>query len=222
MDHWKDFLDEAKANRDRFLRSHRTRFEKTGDPKIIVKLIKLEPSHLNEEWIRKEFIQWIRRGEIDLLNAAVIEQTGRTRPTEQQRKKMIEDHFLYLEIERIRARLIAKQKKIDPNTKRQFIGAAIRKLGEYTSENAPIEAESVIKNRYHNHKKVLKRREKNRELPFPFYGHDLEERNGKVVLILPAHISLEKPVVLSPERTKWERWDPKRSKKSRKDGGLKR
>jgi hypothetical protein len=62
----KDFIKTARKNREKFLAPHKKKFDRL-DPlkdrrkraKIIVELLKAEPSHIDELWIRREIEKWL-------------------------------------------------------------------------------------------------------------------------------------------------------------------
>jgi len=96
-----NIFEQAEKNRTDFLEPHRLKIaelqKNAKEPgktkaelakidneieKIVVKLIKTEPSHLNEPWIREIVISWARDFErLDTLEAAFLAQKGRDRPT---------------------------------------------------------------------------------------------------------------------------------------------
>jgi hypothetical protein len=97
-DSFQKFVKEARENRRKFLEPHKAEFARTRDPKIIIDLIKLEPTHLEEPWIVQEVIRWLLDEDSkDLIEAAFIRQTERQRPTAKGRK----DYFLVKKIDRI-------------------------------------------------------------------------------------------------------------------------
>ena len=123
-------LAKAKANRDSFLAPYKEDFDsltlemqQTEDEntkrklfkkraKIIIDLIKVEPSHKDEPWIAEELTEWLRRHDcLDFTEEAFMAQKGRRRPTEEQRKQWARDFFLVEEVHKIIAEAKAQDKK---------------------------------------------------------------------------------------------------------------
>ena len=182
MDAWDSYICSAKKNRAVFLGAHRYKFHKAATrqkkAEIIVELIKLEPSHLDESWIRNEIINWLRRHDcIDFVEAAFMAQTGRNRPTEKQTYQTVRDHFLVKKIDQIiklrkcsretAFKILAGQQAERPN----------RLYPLWDENNLDHQLELVLKKAYRRHI----RRQKVRALPIPYYGHDIYETTGTLI-----------------------------------------
>ena len=167
------FIKLAKENRRKFLEGKRQEFESTNEPKkrakIVIELLKLEPSHLDERWIYSEIIKWMRdKNSVYYLKKAFIYETGRDRMTEIERARIANDFFTYDDVLRISSE---EAKSID---------ASIWVLSDRNSDSE-IDAYTKIKKRYYRHLK----RSKWARLPIPYWGLDIfeEKRNGKTVII---------------------------------------
>jgi hypothetical protein len=99
---FQDFVDKAKENREKFLAKYKKKFDAL-DPligrrkraKIIVDLIKAEPSHIDEFWIRREVERWLLDPNCrDYLDAIKP-------PTEKSRLKMVRDTMIFDRVENL-------------------------------------------------------------------------------------------------------------------------
>lgn len=168
-----EFIEQAIRNREELLAPYLSKFLETRDPKIIVELIKLEPSHLDEDWIRDEIIDWLRRRDrIDLVEEAFMHQTDRKQPTEREMEARSKDFHVAHAVDQL-----CKEKGI-PKI------AAFRELvlnwEDYNffefSEDCQ-QPEGVIKKRYYDYRK----RKKRDWLPYPYFGFDVALRHDQIV-----------------------------------------
>jgi hypothetical protein len=184
---FKSLLEEAKANRSKYLAPHKERFEKTSDPQIIIDLIKEEPSHLEVPWILWEVIEWLRQHDcIDLVKEAFVAQGERDRPTEGEKIQEARDYFLSKEIDRI-----IEEAGVDEMGKKRITRQkAYRELANRQADNPrsvfPMwdeanpahDLEGVIKKADRRHRE----KQQGRKLPYPYYGLDVIDKDEKIVL----------------------------------------
>jgi hypothetical protein len=214
---------EAKANREVFLAPYKERFDSlthewrqakernTADKlfkkraKIIIDLIKLEPSHLDEPWIKDEYTEWLRRHDcLDFIEQASMAQKGRRRPTIKQQVQWAKDFFLTEKVDRLykeekarkeefRKRLVqATDRKSDDaeyymtiEERKKIVGKKERITRESIFSKLADKSESsrFIPNLESHHnpdaliKKAYYRHQKRnkRKLPYPYYGYDITE-----------------------------------------------
>jgi len=152
--------DDEKKLRAKILPLTRKRAE------IIIELIQLEPSHLSESWILREVIKWLRDHNCkDYLERAFI-QTGKRKPlTQKQLKKFSQRFHLANAIDQ----MVAKEGILHIQ--------AFKKLAlRCKNDNTPEQAELVIKKDYYRIKNELKER----NVPYPYYGYDIQFHDGKL------------------------------------------
>ena len=168
-------VEEAKANRKRFLAPYKAEFEKTRNPEIIIHLLKLSPSHLKEDWILNEIIRWLNSHDhLDHLERAFLHKS-KNRRTRKQRIDEMCDLRLAMEVNRIIHKGKERGQKISKTE--AFRELALRIEGD----DSPEQLEVSIKKMYYRHYRREKNKEK-RELPYPYYDHDIIVENGRVVL----------------------------------------
>jgi hypothetical protein len=169
------FIEEAKANRSKYLAPHKERFEKTGDPQIIVDLIQEEPSHLKVPWILWEVIKWLRRHHcIDLVKEAFVVQGKRYRPTKRREMQGLRDYVLAATIDRIvEENGITRQEAYCELANRQADNPR-RSLPMWDATNLDHDLEGVIKKADRRYQKKKQRH----DLPYPYYGLDVIDKDG--------------------------------------------
>ena len=176
---FKALIEEATANRSKYLAPHKERFEKTSDPQIIIDLIQEEPSHLEAPWILWEVIEWLRQHErIDLVKEAFVAQRDRDRPTEGEKIQEARDYFLSKEIDRIfEENGITRQEAYRELANRQADNP--RSVFPMWDEANPAhDLEGVIKKADRRHRE----KQQGRKLPYPYYGLDVIDKDEKIVL----------------------------------------
>jgi len=168
----KKMIKVAKANRKKFLARYKKRFKKENDrnrARIIIKLIQLEPSHLTEPWILRQVIEWLRnhRKNKYYLEAAFVSKGKRMRLSKKQKIKLRKDFLLAQKIDQ----MVAKEKISKGSVFKEIVLKS-------DTDNMPEQAELSIKRDYYAFKKKIK----NRDLPFPYYGCDIDvyEDDGQI------------------------------------------
>jgi len=141
---------------------------------IIVELIQLEPTHLAEDWILNQVINWMkdRQNNLDYLNAAFITKGKRDEITEKQRDDLAKAWFSYHKIEKIAEKKVHKIDAI-----RTVVMAS--KDDNFLPQDAAFDLkiwlekqrkkEMAVKQKLKRYKKVLDAR----SLPYPYYGKDI-------------------------------------------------
>ena len=181
MGDFQDYINEAKRNRENFLKPYLEKFDQAKTlkerAKIVIELIKLEPSHLDEVWIRDEVIDWLGRYEcMDYIEAAFMSQRGRRyRLTEKRANQIRRDHFLVKKIHEI----VEEQQQIaGTKCSREVAFGILANQQEDTpnplyplwdGNNEGHQLDLVIKKAYKRHNRRLKER----KLPIPYYGRDI-------------------------------------------------
>jgi hypothetical protein len=168
----KKIIKMAKTNRNKFLDRYKKRFKKENDrnrARIIIKLIQLEPSHLTEPWILREVIEWLRnhKKNKNYLKAAFVKKGKRMRLTTNEQIKLRKDFLLAQRIDQM-----AANEKISKKSVFKEIALKI------DADKMPEQAELSIKKDYF----AFKEKMKNRDLPFPYYGCDIDvyEEDGQI------------------------------------------
>ena len=184
LNHILEQIELAKQNRREFLAPHKERYKlanEKGQADIVVELIKIEPSHKDEPWIRDKISAWMRDQKyIDYIEAAFIAQKGRNRRIERDKKLMQNDFFLAEEINAIcSAQQVTKEKAFDILAERQAENP-MPVFPEYDPHNQNQQLALQIRKAYFRYY----RRYKKRALPYPYYGLDIVEsaEDGKVVI----------------------------------------
>ncbi len=179
--HWKSIRNLEASARKR--RMQELFFQYKGE--IIIYLLKLEPSHLQEPWISEVVVKWMREVKyVECLKMAFIEQNGRDRPTPNEYIQDVKDFFLRDKIRRIRKeksigkdqafKILAESQIEDPNSL-------------YPGVNAQDGGYKKIQKRYYDSQKNRKSID---ELPYPYWGYDVREHQGNVVLFMVGAMSI--------------------------------
>jgi len=178
-------IKKAKENREEFLTPYKEKFRKSKSEKerskIISELIAIEPSHLNEPWIIKEVVNWMRdRNSFDFLEEAFIKSPKKYASTAQQELNQARDFFVRNRIDRIITEEGVSVRKACSRLYLQIIDfncEGNKYLGwDVTDEKETLER--AIRQVYHNAKE-----QSERLLPWPYYGKDVEiDENGKVTI----------------------------------------
>lgn len=185
LDAEKQFEKQAKENRRRFLAPYKKRFENAEKEKekarIVIDMIKREPSHLEEPWILWKVVEWLRHPDsIDHLQAAFIDQTDRNRPTEKQKKQVYKDFFLIQAIDRIKTEkntdktsaceILAQRIADDPKKFRIYPQWNLDNPNDYLPKRLS-DRYNKDRNKYLEH---CEQRDKERQkMPFPYFGRDI-------------------------------------------------
>jgi hypothetical protein len=189
------FEEWARENRRKFLAPYKAQINelskgghndrrrtKKAIAKIIIELIKREPSHLAEDWILWTVISWLRNSEDkDFLEAAFIEERGRNRRTPKQEQKFLLDFQFMVAIDTIRrkqgfsisraCRILAELQG-EEKTRKWFYPT-------WNPENGNQDLEEQMRKKYHEarrnqYQKVEKARAADwREMPYPYWGRDV-------------------------------------------------
>jgi hypothetical protein len=189
----KQFENEAKENRKKFLKPYFLRYKKlktkTKSEKeiaaLIAELIKMEPSHLAEPWILWEVVRWLNRTEmdyIDYLNDAFIRQARRNRKTEKQTIQISKDFFLIQKIDSIRTEKNGGTIRDTCRILAQRIADNPKKNRIYPQWDLKNQSDDLVKRIYDRYNigrnaylKHCDKRDKAREkMPFPYYGRDIQ------------------------------------------------
>ncbi|MEN6486350.1 MAG: hypothetical protein ABFD98_15855 [Syntrophobacteraceae bacterium] len=177
------FIALAKENRNKFLEPFKLRFLSIGDEKersrIIIDLLKLEPTHLQEDWICAEIIKWMRDIVcLDYLKDAFISQRERDRKTSNERIHEAKDFFL-----RDKIRIIRKENSVGNDT-------AFKILAD-SQMNNPNRIYPGARSQDGGYKIIQKRFYKSRNeskdidvLPYPYWGYDVRLEDGRVVFYM--------------------------------------
>ena len=158
------FIDKAKDNRQKFLEPYREKFEtaktRRARAKIIIELIKAEPSHLDEIWIRREVEKW-------LLDPACRDYLDAIKPpTEKQKLNEIRDGMIFNRVEKLRK----QGKSVNKACQKLALEVYGRDGKEWlgiTGIDKDMELDNKIYKIYYREKK---RREKQLK---PYYGRDI-------------------------------------------------
>jgi len=166
-------IADARANRERFLTEYKAKFEASRDPEIIIELVKLTPDHLREQWILDEVIQWLYQFEkLDYVEKAFMQQTGRDRQTVEQCRQETRDFVVWAHIEHMAAKQRASRQ-------RESINRACREVAlTLDGSGLPEQPELTLRKIYYRYKN----RNKQRILPYPYYGHDVIEHDGRACI----------------------------------------
>lgn len=169
-DSFQKFVEEARENRRKFLARFKDEFASTRDPKIIIKLIKLEPTHLEEPWVVQEVIRWImNHRHIDFLEEAFLHQKGRDRPTERERIENVKEYFLYKEINHIMKEENLSERKACQQLANRQADNPREIFPMWNEDNPDHDLEGVVRQKYLRYKKRLE----DQKLPRPYYGVDV-------------------------------------------------
>jgi hypothetical protein len=150
--------------------------------KIIIDLIKREPSHLAEEWILWMVIDWLRNPDYrDFLEAAFIEETGRNRQTPQQQRRFLQDYFFMEAINKIRHEQgVSIRKACDILADRQAEDATKNFIyPTWDAERQNQDLGELMRKKYHQAKdnrylKVMRDRAADwKQMPYPYWGRDI-------------------------------------------------
>ncbi len=170
----KEFIADAKRNRDAFLRPYRDAFDKGTEKeraKIVIQLIQMEPSHHEEPWISGEITRWLSRQndtDIENLKSAFVNRGKR----DHVRAK---DAKWFSLVQRADA-AIAKAK----TSKYRVFQKMATHEGVDRWTGSEDDAEMQIRARYYDHKKRHARR-----LPFPYWGRDIIETEDAFIVKNP-------------------------------------
>ena len=170
----------AVKNRLDFLAPHRERFNalEEGSPgraELISELLKIEPSHIHEDWIINELEYWLRHYEcmdyIDLALKAQKKMDGekRNRKTERESHQYIKDFFLYFEIERIMKHENVSTRKACTILANRQAEKANPIYPSFTEDNSGDGIDSYIRKRYG----IFKKKINAHQLPMPYFGKDV-------------------------------------------------
>lgn len=183
------YVNRAKDNRRKYLESERVKFELSENKKKraeqIIKLMKLEPSHILEPWIAEELIKWMRERdrEYDLEKAFVLKKNRTGREIKRTRETIIRQFFLYEEIERI----CASNRNY---TKKQAFFVLSELQADTPNPLFPMhgqedkDIEGLIKKDYFAHQSRIRT---GRFLPHPYWGLDVYESRENNELVISAH-----------------------------------
>jgi len=185
----------AMKNRAEFLKPFEEKFwaarKEAERDRIIIELIKLETSHLSEPWILPVYMKWMRDRHRyrDPLERATNQQKGRYRPTDRKRLDLAKYFFLAEAIDRIVEQdEVTKNKAFNTLANRQAENPNVI-FPQYKPNNEDQQEdqqgdqlELQIKSIYYKYK----RRSRNRNLPWPYYGLDVvfESEAGEEFLIV--------------------------------------
>jgi SOS response regulatory protein OraA/RecX len=180
----KEFIEEAKENRHDFLKPYREKFESAEShgprAEIVVELIKIEPSHLSEQWIIFEVISWLRNHDyIDYLEEAFIRQRGRKRLTEGAKFKKTRDRLLVKKVDKMKEQ--AGKNVSRAELFRQLANQQRDKPTIIIPEDHPDhDLPELIKKIYYEYKRDQKKATEG--LPYPYYGLDISIERGHLEL----------------------------------------
>jgi hypothetical protein len=186
--HARRFILLALKNRRYFLEPFRVKFEASEEPRvraeIVIRLLKLEPSHIRENWIAAEVIEWMRNVDFkEYLEEAFLAQTDRERPTEKRRLGEMKDFFLKERIRRI------KDEEGVP-TDRAFRRLADMQMDNpnplYPGCNSPDGGYYAIKKAFYSGRNPSKID----QLPYPYLGYDVREIDGRWKFVWRGAVSL--------------------------------
>jgi hypothetical protein len=184
MHPFQEFIDEAKENRRAFLIPYREKFEaaltKEARATIIVELIEIEPSHLSEPWIVNETISWLRNCNNckNYINDVFVKAPKRHTTTELQRIKNVKAFYLRIDVNRIIKKHDCSVRKacailineLRDEGKNEYLGWDL-------SDNI-IDVEKSFRQVYNTIKDDIK----TFYPPYPYYGRDIIETDGKIKL----------------------------------------
>lgn len=164
---FQNYVDKAIENRQKFLTKHKKKFDRL-DPvkkrrqraKIIIDLIKDEPSHIDELWIRREVEKW-------LLNPDGRDYLDDIKPpTEKSQLKRVRDTMIFDRVEALRKQGLTitkacKQLALD------VYGRGVDRWLNLPVKDSDSELDEKIRKIYY----VEKARQKNQLKPY--YGREI-------------------------------------------------
>ena len=164
-----DFANQSIENRAEFLKPYKAKFDAL-DPKkdrrkrarIVIDLICMLPSHLNEPWIRREVVDW--KDDPDCGNYMV--EVSKV-PTFKQKFKPIRNAMIYGRVERIVKQGLSINLACDELAK-EFYKREAKTAFMWNIEDPDFDLSGAIRNAYFQHKRMLKD-----GLPWPYYGRDV-------------------------------------------------
>ena len=171
----KEFIKLSIENRKAFLSKHKEGFEAARTDKkraeIIVFLLNIEPSHLDEPWIRDEVIRWMRNFDYaDYLERAFIgrrniKKLNQDMESDEQKEQRAIDAFVFRAVEEI----IAEEKIAKTTAFRRLAwsdrGAKLRGPGK---EKTGEEPETWFRDAYYRHY-----RNRKRTPVWPYFARDV-------------------------------------------------
>ena len=175
------FIDKAKATREAFLKPYREKFEAAINSKakaaVIVELIEIEPSHLSEPWIVNETIGWLRDCYEckNYIEDVFVKAPKRRAPTEKQRINNVKAFYLRSDIDRIIGKHNCSVRKACSILMNELGDAGKGDYMGWDLTDASLDVESAIRDFYNRTKDNVKKIFP----PYPYYGRDILETDGK-------------------------------------------
>jgi hypothetical protein len=181
---YQDIIDEAKENRIAFLKPYRENFEaaitREARAAIIVELIEVEPSHLSEPWIVNETISWLRNCHNckDNINDVFVKAPKRHTPTELQRMKHVKAFYLRNDVDRIIKKRDCSVRKACAILMNELKDAGKSEYLDWDLTDDTIDVEKSFRLVYNRTKDDVNKLYP----PYPYYGRDIIETDGKLKL----------------------------------------
>lgn len=182
-----EIIDEARANRSAFLKPYQEKFEgaitRAAKAAIIIELMEIEPSHLSEEWVVNETISWLRdcHNCRDYIEKVFMQAPQQPATTEKQR---VDDAGAYL----LKRKLSRFRKQYELDSDEEALATLLTELGdaglrEYMGWDFKDSAKhGDIEKSMLDFINRAKARISGLEPPYPYYGRDILETDGKFKL----------------------------------------
>ena len=170
-----DFVNQSIENRVEFLKPYKAKFDAL-DPKknrrkrarIIIELLQREPSHIDEPWIRRQVVDWMRDPAAPEHLAAAFKT-----PTAKQKFIPIRDAMVFGRVEALKKQGLTVRKACE-KLAGQFHGRDAKTVLMWDMTDSNLDLAEAIRNAYYKHRERLKG-----DVPRPYYGSDISDISVK-------------------------------------------